>query len=107
MSEVEIRERFRQFWLDCPSGFLSKERFIELAADMLGPDAEAVGETIFKVCHTPWKPAMRLRCCQVFLSDNKMPNSCTNNGRFMIFFLINFKIPNANKNFCEKMPNIK
>ncbi len=49
MPEEEIRDRFWQFVEDCPSGFLTKDHFIQLASDMLGPEAETMGETIFKV----------------------------------------------------------
>ncbi len=49
MPESEIRSRFAQFIIDCPSGVLTKEHFVDLARDMLGPEADAIGETIFRV----------------------------------------------------------
>jgi hypothetical protein len=49
LSEDEIRQRWQQFLIDCPSALLSKERFIELTGQTLGADTDVIAETIFKV----------------------------------------------------------
>ena len=53
LEEAEIRERYKQFSIDVPNGKLSKLRFIELSGEALGPDAENVADTIFKVSPPP------------------------------------------------------
>ena len=49
LTRKDLLEQFQQFREDCPLGYLTPENFISLSAEVLGPDTEAVAETLFKI----------------------------------------------------------
>ena len=49
LTREDLLEQYEQFRQDCPLGYLTPDNFISMSTEVLGPDTEAVAETLFKI----------------------------------------------------------